>query len=211
MANEKIKSIVIILVSVIVLSLTVLFQRTENFMTDFGVTALSFFIIVGGSILAKKVAAYSCEADITTKFWEFYRYGFKREKHLKRPTPMLWLPIILTLFSGGAFWWMGILEFDVKAKPERVSRRHGLYRFSEMTERHVGRIALWGVIACLVLSLSGYLLGLEYFAKLATFYAVWSIIPISSLDGTKIFFGNRGTWTAITILTLFFLAAALTI
>jgi hypothetical protein len=209
--NPKIKELTIILVSAIVLSLTVLFRNVENFLVDFGLTFLSFIIILSVSILAKKIVAYHYEADITTKFWEFYRYGLKKSAHLKKPTPMIWLPVVLTLFSQGKLWWLAVLEFDVKARPERVSKRHGLYRFSEMTERHIATIAMWGVISCLILSILGYLTGFESFAKLSALYATWSIIPFSGLDGSKIFFGNKGTWTTITIITLFVLAGTMMI
>ena len=209
MGKEAIKELTTIFIAIVVLSLTVLFKRTDKFLIDFGITFLSFLIIIGVSVLVKKLVAYRYEADITTKFWELYRYGFKKGSHLKKSTPMVWLPILATLLSRGTFWWLGVLEFDIRARPERVSKRHGLYRFTEMTERHLARIAIWGVVACLIMALIGYLAGFETFTKLATYYAAWSLIPISSLDGTKIFFGNRGMWTTLVVLTGFFLAAAM--
>lgn len=211
MKDNSIKEIFVIVLAVVILSLSVIFKGVNgktNFIRDFPIAFLSFFIIIFLSILVKKIVAHHYEADIKIKLWELYRYGFRKGAHLKRPTPMVWLPLILTLFSRGAIWWMGILSFDIKAKPERVSKRHGLYRFSEMTEWHIGLISLWGVISCLILSVIGYIIGFEYFAQLSTYYAAWSLAPISNLDGTKIFFGNRTIWFTISILTLFFLVAA---
>ena len=211
MKNHSIKELSTIILATLILSLVVIFRVVDgetSFINDFSIAFLSFLIIVAASILAKKIVAYHYEADIKIKFWELYRFGFRKDAHLKKPTPMVWLPIILTLLSRGTIWWMSILSFDIEAKPERVSKRHGLYRFSEMTERHIAIISLWGVIACLVLSVIGYLLGFEYFAKLSTYYAAWSLLPFSNLDGTKIFFGNRSTWFTISLLTLFFLVAA---
>jgi hypothetical protein len=214
MVNQKIKELSTILIAIIVLSLIIIFNGVRgetNFIKDFPPAFISFFIIISVSIFAKKIVAYHYEADITTKFWEFYRYGLQKGHHLKKSTPMVWLPIMLSLFSRGTIWWLGILEFDIKPRPERVSKRHGLYRFSEITEWNIAIISMWGVIACLILSTIGYIAGFEAFARIATFYAAWSIIPISTLDGTKIFFGSRGIWSTITIITGLFLVAAFTI
>ncbi len=214
MVNEKIKELTTILIAILILSSVIIFngvREKTNFTQDFLPVFASMFLIILISIFVKKMTAYYYEADITTRFWEFYRFGFHKGSHLKKPTPMIWLPILLSLFSGGAIWWLGILEFDIKPKPERVSKRHDLYRFSEMTEWHIAIISLSGVIACLALSAIGYIAGFEQFAKLSTFYAAWSVIPLSTLDGTKILFGNKSMWTTITIITGFFLVAALAI
>ena len=108
------------------------------------------------------------------------------------------------------FKWLAILEFDVKPRIERVSRRHGLYRFSEMTDWHIAVIAAAGVFANILLaiisySISGYFPGLEtsfeYFAKLNVYYALWSLVPLSSLDGSKILFGSKLLWLTLAIIT----------
>ena len=211
MEKPNLTGISAIVVSAIILSLTILYKQQIDFATEFPIALLSFLIIIAGSIGVKKLVAYHYEADISTKFWEFYQFGFRKGKHLKKSLPMIWFPIVLALFSQGHIWWMGILQFDIKAKPERVSKRHGLYRFSEMTEWHIAVISAWGVVACLVFSVVGYVLGLDQFAKLAIFYATWSIIPFSNLDGSKIFFGNRALWATIATITGFFLASALMI
>jgi hypothetical protein len=113
---------------------------------------------------------------------------------------------VLSLFTKGAFWWLAILEFDVSPKPERSSRRHGLYRFTEVTEWHMAWIVIWGIIANVALAIGGYILNFELFTKVSLYYAVWSIIPLSSLDGTKILFASRKLWMFLfTIILLLFI------
>jgi Zn-dependent protease len=97
---------------------------------------------------------------------------------------------------------MASLVFEVKPKPWRVSKRHGYYSFSEMTEDHIGYIAAFGIIANLLFAVIGYLIGFELFSKINVWFAFFNMIPISDLDGNKIFFGNLALWNVLAILTL---------
>ncbi len=195
------KESLIVLISSLVLALTISFK--DNSILNY--TFISFFIILSINILAKKIAGNFLETNVKTKFWRIYQWGFRKDAHFKTKLPMIWLPLILTLITKGIFWWLAILQFDVEAKTERVSRKHGLYRFTQVTEWHIAWIAIWGIIANLILAIIGYLAGFELFAKLNIYFAMWSIIPLSNLDGSKIFFSSRGLWiTIFTILLVFF-------
>ncbi|MFH0808436.1 MAG: hypothetical protein V1888_02365 [archaeon] len=196
-----------IILAAIVLALTVSFKNT----TIFYLAAISFLIIISINILAKKITAYNFETDITTKFWTWYQFGLRKDMHFKNPIPMIWLPLLITLFSKGLIFWLGILEFDVKARPERASRRHGLYRFTEVTEWHVAWIAIWGIIANLIFAILAYIAGFELFAKLSIYFIAWSIIPLGKLDGSKIFYANRALWTTIFIAIIIILGWGLII
>ena len=167
------------------------------------VALASFLIILGVNILVKKAVGYHFETDVKTKFWSWYQYGFRTDMHFKKPVPMVWLPLLLAFITRGFFLWLGILEFDVAAKTERVAKRHELYRFTEVTEWHMGWIALWGIIANLALGIIGYIVGFELFAKLSIYFIFWSTIPLSGLDGSKILYANRTLWVvAFTITTI---------
>lgn len=146
------------------------------------------------------MVGFNLETSVKTKFWEFYQFGFRKDMHFKSPIPMAWLPLVLTFITKAHFFWLGILEFDIKAKAERVAKRHGLYRFTEVTEWHIAWIAIWGIIANVIFALGGYILGFEFFAKLSIYFIAWSIIPLGRLDGAKIFYANRYLWTAIFII-----------
>jgi len=196
-----------VILAAIVLALTVSFKNTTILFPAF----LIFLIILTINILAKKMAAYNFEIGIKTKFWTLQQYGLRKDMHFLKPIPMLWLPLLLALFSKGLIFWLGILEFDVKAKPERASRRHGLYRFTEVTEWHMAWIAAWGIIANLVFAIAAYIIGFELFAKLSIYYIAWSIIPLGKLDGSKIFFASRALWITIFTITAIILGWGLII
>jgi hypothetical protein len=197
--KDILKELLIIILASIVLALTVAFKNQTIFYT----AAISFLIILIINILTKKSIGYYLETKIKTKFWSIYQYWFRKDMHFKKPLPMIWLPLILTLFTKGLFLWLGILEFDVEAKTERVSRRHGLYRFTQVTEWHMAWIAVWALVANLIVAIIAYVAGFELFTKLSIYFIAWSTIPIPGLDGSKIFFASRALWiTAFTIAML---------
>jgi len=200
-AKENTKEILMIILASIILALTVAFRDRTLFYT----AIISFIIILLVNILIKKSVGYYLETKVKTKFWSIYQYGFRKDMHFKKSLPMLWLPLILVLFTRGLFLWLGVLEFDVEAKTERVSRRHGLYRFTEVTEWHIAWIAIWALIANFIVAIIGYIAGFELFTRLSIYFIVWSTIPLSNLDGSKIFFSNRTLWAitfTIAIITL---------
>lgn len=204
--NTSSKELVIIIFASLILSLSYLFPLTENPITILTIF-LGFFLIIGINILIKKLVAYTLEAKVETKFWSLERYGFKEKQHFKKPIYMLWLPPLISLMTrGGSFLWMPILEFDIKARIERVAKRHELYRFTQITDWHMGLIVFWGVMANVFLYIILNFFGLSEIAVLSLYYAIWSILPISSLDGTKLLFGDRKLWViaGIIILIAFF-------
>ena len=206
-AKENAKEILIIVLASIILALTVAFKDR----TLFYAAAISFLIILATNVFIKKSVGYYLETKVKTKFWSIYQYWFRKDMHFKKPLPMLWLPLILTLFTRGFFLWLGVLEFDVEAKTERVSRRHGLYRFTQVTEWHMAWIVVWAIIANFILAIIGYIAGFELFAKLSIYFIAWSTIPIPGLDGSKIFFSSRILWAITFTIAIITLAWAFTI
>ena len=105
---------------------------------------------------------------------------------------------------------MASLVFDVKAKTYRAAKRHGLYRFSEMTEDHIGYIASAGIFANILLAIITYFIGLPIemnFVVLSIYYIFFNMIPVSDLDGNKILFGNMVLWAFLATLSLISLIA----
>ena len=202
-----------IIFAIIIISLAIAYPAAEVIW----IVGIFVLITVSLNIIIKKSVGYFFEADVKTRFWSWYQLWFTRDLHFPKPLPMLWLPLLLSYLSKGMVWWLGILSFDISPRTERVSRRHGLYRFSEMTEWHIALIAASGIGINLILAVIGYFLAgispalnLELFAKINIWYAVWSIIPIGKLDGTKIFFGSRPLWFTTAIITLLFIAFSFT-
>jgi hypothetical protein len=196
----ELKEVIIIIFAAVLLGLSASFPNFSALLSSI----IYFFIIIIVNVAAKKIIAYHLEADAKIRFWEIYQYYWTQKSHFKKPVPMLWLAPVLSLFSMGYILWLAILEFDVQARPERISRRHGFYRYTEMTDWHIGSIAAWGVIANLILAVIVYILGFGQLAKFSIYFSLWSLLPIGSLDGTKILFGSRILWMTLLIVTAIF-------
>ncbi len=194
--------IVVILISTLVLGFSITLIETWK---SFFYALAAVFVLLFANILAKKIAAFYFDADVEVKLWEFRRFGFRQHWHIKKPFPAgAVFPLIskIFLFPINSFVWMASLVFDVKAKTYRAAKRHGLYTFSEMTEDHIGYIAATGIFVNLILALIGYLVGFPLFAKLNLFFVFFNMLPISDLDGNKIFFGNLVLWCFLAIIAL---------
>ena len=203
------KEIIAILVATIILAFSI---NLITSISSFLYTLLAVFVLILVNLIAKKITSFHLDSEIETSLWEIKRYGVKAHHRFKKPFPLgSFLPILskLILFPINSFVWMASLVFDVKAKTYRSAKRHGLYKFSEMTEDHIGYIAAAGIGANLALAIIGYLIGFPLFAKLNIYYAFFNMIPISNLDGNKIFFGNLVLWVFLAVITLIGLGYAL--
>jgi len=166
---------------------------------------LGFFIILLVNFLVKKTIAYHLEADIKPNFWSIEYWWFGRDDKFKKPIIMIWIPLLMSVITRASFFWLAIVSYEIKPRVERVSKRHGLYRFTQMTDWHVAWITAFGIIANLILAVASYIIGLESFARLNIYFALWSLIPISDLDGSKILFGSRVLWLSLlTLLVIVF-------
>ena len=201
------QELTVIVLASIILAMATSFRNT----TIFYAALASFLAIFVINITMKKIVGYIFQTDVKTKFWTWYQYGFQTDWHFKKPLPMLWLPLLMALISKGFFIWMGILEFDVVAKTERVAKRHGLYRFTEVTEHHMAWIAIWGLIINFVFAIAAYIAGFELFTKLSIYFIAWSLIPLSGLDGSKILFGGKVKWSIFFTIAMILLVWALSI
>ena len=207
MLNKK--EIIIIIVAAIILTfIASMVESAEAVKYAF----VSVLIILGLNILAKKITANYYDSEIEVKLWDIKRYGlfgmFTRgyihpSRKLKRPFPAgAFVPILFAFFSFGTIKWMASLVFDVKAKVHRAAKRHGLWSFSEMTEYHIGLIAATGIAVNLIAAVIGYFINQPEFAKLNIYYAFFNMLPISDLDGNKIFFGSKILWSFLATITL---------
>lgn len=206
MLNRKEISVIIISVIVLAFVLTLMNLNLKNY----GIVALAILLVLLINVFAKKVMSYYVESEIEIKLWEVKRYGFRTSQYFKKAIPAgVIIPLLTTIISAGYITWISPLAFDVKAKIHRAAKRHGLYSFSEMTEYHIGVIAAAGIFANLVFAIIGYLIGFPTFSKLNIYFALWNMIPLSELDGNKIFFGSIILWTFLATLTLIALGYAI--
>ncbi len=205
MLNKK--EIIAIIVITLILGFTIsLIKTLEIFLYTLG----AIFLVLIINIVTKKVMSFYLDSEIEIKLWEIKQYGFKAHKSFKKPFPAgAFLPIITTAFTFGYITWMASLVFDMKPKVYRAAKRHGLYTFSEMTENHIGLIASAGILANLAFAIIGYLINFPEFAKLNIYYAFFNMLPISDLDGNKIFFGNLILWSFLASIVLIGLFSAI--
>jgi Zn-dependent protease len=203
------KELAYVILVTIITAFAIALTKTLAFDLSFFLFALlGVFILLIVNILIKKATAYFLESEIEIKIWEIKRFGFRTSDYFKRAFPLgAFMPLLskIVLFPINGFVWMASLVFDVKAKAYRAAKRHGIYSFSEMTEEHIGIIAAVGIIANLILALVFYFVGGEFgiiFAQLNIFFVFFNMIPISDLDGNKIFFGNIVLWSFLAVVTL---------
>ena len=200
------KETLTIFIATIILALTLSFAKGAGFLLF---ALISVFLILVINTLAKKVTSFYLDSEIEVDVWKIQRYGFKSHEYLKRPfLAGIFFPIIFALLSFGKLVWMASLIFEVKPTSYRAAKRHGLYSYSEMTEDHIGYIAAMGIFANLLFAFIGYLLGFSEFSRLSIYYTFFNMLPISDLDGNKIFFGNIILWSFLAALVLIGLSYA---
>lgn len=207
MLNKK--EILIITVIALILAFTISLVESLKI---FSYILITVFLIIIINTLAKKIMSFYFDSEIEIGLWEIKRYGFKAHKYFKKPFPAgAFFPIITTAFSFGYVTWMASLVFEVKSKIYRAAKRHGFYSFSEMTEYHIGLIAAAGILANLGFAIIGYLINFPEFARFNIYYAAFNMIPISDLDGNKIFFGSKVLWSFLASIVLIALIGSIMI
>jgi len=197
-------------ISIIFSALITLFSGWIFFLFAF----ISIFFILLINTFAKKIAGYYFELDVETKLWEFKRWGWKPEQKFKKSfLAGIFIPIIsrIIFFPLNGFIWMASIVFDVKIKISRSAKRHGFYSFSEVNESHLAYIATAGILANFIFLLLAYFLfespNFANFAKWSIWFIFFNLIPISNLDGNKIFFGNRVLWSFLAVVATILLLA----
>jgi hypothetical protein len=167
-------------------------------------------IILVVSVGAKKLVASSLDIGAEHSIWHMNRLGFHPTAYFKKEVPTgIILPLGVSLITAGKLFLMTLLSFEARALRHRAAKRHGFYSFSEVTDWHNGLIGASGVVATLLLAVASYFFNEEPLAKFAIFYAVASLIPLSNLDGTQIFFGSKTIWTVLVVIALIFFLYAL--
>ncbi len=197
----------VLIIALILIILTLSLNLSLNFVgwKTILYTFLAVSVIVLVNIFVKKLIAYRLDSEIEMKIWEIGKFGFTRDKHSKKPVPIgAILPLIsrVIFLPLNSFIWMASLVFDVKPRIYRGAKRFGLYTFSEVTEYHLGLIAASGIIINLIMAIAGYFLGFPLFARLNIYFAFFNMLPISELDGNKIFFGNLLLWSFLASLVM---------
>ncbi len=202
------KEIFTILTITLVLGIVIALLKLEfplipsKYLSTLGTSFLIIFLVIMVNILTKKVIAFYLDSEIEIKMWEFRRWGLQPHQQLRKPFPAgIIIPLLIKFISIQMINWFACMTFEAKGKIYRAARRHGIYSHKEISEYETGWIAIGGIIANLIFAFLGFLIGQEEFGKINAQYAFFNMLPISNLDGSKIFFGVRKTWFALFIIT----------
>lgn len=158
-------------------------------------------IIVLTSVFAKKITAPIYSIKIEHKIWSFKQWWFTKRSHFKKPIPIgLILPFFLSILSLGLIKPFTLLQFDSEnLKKKRVLKKRGDYRYSEINDSDIAFTAAWGFWALILLTIIATFLKQPELAKYSIYYGLWNLLPISQLDGSKLFFGSLINWVLLII------------
>jgi hypothetical protein len=174
----------------------------ENFSLSLGIVNwfrafILSFIIYLVYLIANKNAAKLHGAKITFKLWDMDRFWFNKGAKFSRVGLFgikmksfkagIFIPILFSLFSNGLIKLATIAYTEIT----EVSAQRAGKKFKHLTDLEISRIHLAGPFACLLLAI--ILTPLETFntlADLAKLVAIFSFVPFSKLDGSKILFGS---------------------
>lgn len=198
MDPEKTKELTTIILTILILSISYSFFSELNFEK-----ILFFFsIVLTTKIIIKKSFANYLNIKLKIKVWSIYQIGFKEKSHLKKELPMLWLPFVLIYITKGVILWYPILTTKEEKKIQRHTKKRGLYRFSEVTEWEKAQIVFISIISLLFLGLISHLFNLVPLSKISINLALWTLLPLSNLDGSKLLFGSKKLWIFSLIITI---------
>lgn len=198
----KTKEVISILLAIILFAFVIwFFKDTRLILPSFVIAA----VVILTNIVAKKIAARYFHSEAEVSIWQFQRWGYYQRSHFKTPKPIgLILPFLLVFASApeGAIKMLTFLQTEITVTIKRISKkRGGLNRYYELTEWHNGLIVAYGILANVAVVAIPYIFGryelLLDIAKYSIYYAIWNMLPIGQLDGTKVFFINWKFWVFI--------------
>lgn len=170
-------------------------------------------IIILTSIITKKIAGEIFNIKVEHKVLEFQRWGYYKRSHFKKPIPMgLILPFFFSIISLGIIKPFTLLQFNAEnLYKKRIQRARGEseYRRTEINESDLGFTAAWGFWALILLAIIGFFIKQPELTKYSIYYGSWNLIPLSNLDGIKLFFGSFINWILLVIVYLIALLAVL--
>ena len=171
------------------------------------------FIIFLIYIIANKQIAKLHGATAQFKIWGIERFWFNKSAKVSNIKFFgkkignsfktgIFLPLLFSLFSNGLIKFAAIGYTEVS----EISAQRTGKKFKHLNDFEIARIHLAGPLICLLIAIIFSTLDsfnkLAYVAKLITIY---SILPISKLDGAKILFGSFPLY----IFTLFLIIGSL--
>jgi hypothetical protein len=196
------KEVAWIIIAIIILGFIIGFQVES---TDAAILNEKAFlialIIILVPVLTKKTIAGHYNIKITHTILSLKRYGFYIRSKLKKPLPIgLIIPFFIGFVTLGLIKIMTILQFDVENIPKkRALKKTGTHRYSQINDSDIAFTSAWGFWSLIVLTIIASLINQPELAKYSIYYGIWNLLPISNLDGTKLFFGSLINWIILAI------------
>ncbi len=188
-----------------------------NFIKTILIVAVSFLIIQ----TTQKLIARRYNADIEYSFWRIRQWGFQPHKRFPYKfgflgktilkIPQLPIGIILLLitsfFSLGKFFFIAINSYELKETKRKRAHR----TFMHLTEFENAKIALAFPLTALFLALviKAIAPNLTNFIFINQMLALFNMIPLSTLNGNKIFMNSKPLYLfslALIVLTIAFMS-----
>ena len=200
------KEIIALILSVVIMTLIIFFGSKTQTLPALIRYLLLAIGIIGFVILAKKIVAYNLDVRIINKTWEFQRYGIAEHSKFNQAIPVgLIVPLLLSLFSAGIIKFLAFLQFDSYALPTKAVKKYGIVRLSGILEWDDALIVFYSLMPLLALAIIAKFFSPIFFiefAKYSWIYVFCNLLPISQLDGTKLFFGSRPLFILTWIITI---------
>jgi membrane-associated protease RseP (regulator of RpoE activity) len=179
-------------------------------------TLLIFSLIIILSTAVKKISAYHYAIKIEHHDWKLTQWWWYTRAHFQIPFPLgLIIPFFFAVFTIGYLKPFSFLQFNAENIEEvRILKKHGprgSRRKEFINESDLGYTAATGFYVLFFLAIIGIVLK-PYFpsfgyglAKYSVYYALWNLLPVSQLDGAKVFFGTTLLWSFILLVFLILL------
>lgn len=159
------------------------FQWFFNFL----LVSLVSGVVVFCYALSQKFAAdhFSCSSEF--KLWGIKKYGFRPYHHFKSELPLgILIGVLVAFLSVGKAFFAAVASFDLhEERHRRVGRR-----FINLTSMEVAFISLSGVFSSLFLAFVFGIFKFEIGVLVASWFALFHMIPLPGLDGLKVFFAS---------------------
>jgi hypothetical protein len=211
MFNKKELSwiVITIIISAFIFSLH---KNPSEIPTNIFFGVIIFSIIILTNTISKKLASGNYSINIEYDIWTFQRYNFPEKSKLKKPFPIgLVLPFFLAFISLGYIECFTFLQYNYENMPKkRLLKQRGLTRKTEINEGDLAATSAWGFVSLLVLAIITSIIHFNFpdlfifgeIAKYSIVYGIWNLLPISNLDGTRLFFGSFIGWFFLGVIYL---------
>ena len=192
------KECIWIIVSILIMAFIMGFSDKPNLSP---ILILFSAIIILVNILAKKFASGFYSIKIEHTIWSFKQFWFTKRAHLKKAFPIgLIFPFFFSILSLGIIKPFTLLQFESENVIQtRILRQSGKHRRYEINETDIAFTAAWGFWILIALAIIASFFKQPEITKYAVYYGIWNLIPVSQLDGCKLFFGSFFNWLLLVI------------